>query len=115
MTHELIHREAQHVRMGLRLPRPTSRTLAAIEHQTHVRMANVRAEGLVTDEKLREVDHLTRQAMTEHAMLHHFGAAVAAGDAFIADDNRFFIDVAKVGKGILLGDLIDKYSREGRI
>lgn len=98
-----------------RLQQQTRRTLVRLEYETVIRVATVRAEGIVQGEKMAEVDRLARRAMTEHAMLHHFGAAVAAGDAFIADDNRFFIDLAKVGKGILLSDLIDKYSREGRL
>ena len=47
----------------------TGRVLAASEHHTVVRSADVQAEGFVTAEKLRETDRLAHTAMSGHAFL----------------------------------------------
>lgn len=55
--------------LSTRQSRQTSRALARLEHQTRIRLAAVQAEGMVQAEKLREVDHLVREAMTGQALL----------------------------------------------
>ncbi len=103
------------VRLSLeRLPRPTARALATIEHRTIVRMAAVQAEGLVQNEKLKEVDSLTREAMAGQALLARWRDSLAAGDPFVADELRFFTDMARLGKGEVLADTIDTFCRESR-
>jgi hypothetical protein len=97
-----------------RLPRRTEREVASVRHRTVVRTAAVQAEGMVQAEKVREVQHLTREAMTDHAMLRKFADVIAAGDIFAADDNRFFLDIAKLGCGEIIADTIAAFSREGR-
>lgn len=96
------------------LARPTARTLAAIEHRATVRVATVQAEGLVQSAKLHEIDHLTRTALTGHAMLRRWADTLAASDPFLADDLRFFTDVARLGKGEIIADTIDTFCRESR-
>ena len=85
-----------------------------VEHTTLVRLARVQAESIVQTEKVHEVDHLSREAMTGHAMLHRWATTLASGDPFIAEDLKFFLDTAKLGKGEVLADTIDFYCRESR-
>src|SRR2546429_4300072 len=59
---------------GLGIERPfilrqTSRDLERLQSQTVLRVATVQAEGLVQTEKAREIDHLTRDAMSGQALL----------------------------------------------
>lgn len=96
------------------IPPRTRRALAAVQHSTILRMAGVQAEGLVQNEKLHEIDHLTRTAMTGQAMLRKWADTLAGGDPFLADELRFFTDVARIGKGEVIADTIDTYCRESR-
>src|SRR6202521_5189311 len=73
--------------------------MADVHYSTAVRLATVQAEGIVQTEKVHELDHLTREAITGHVMLARWASTLAAGDPFIADDLRFFMDTNKLGKG----------------
>ena len=90
------------------------RALARLEDQTVVRVATVQSEGLVQAEKLHEIDHLTRDAMTGQVMLRNWADTLAHGDPFVADDLKFFLDTARLGKGEVIANLIDSYCRESR-
>lgn len=92
----------------------TARALTVVEHTTLVRLARVQAESIVQTEKVHEIDHLSREAMTGHAMLHRWASTLASGDPFIVEDLKFFLDTAKLGKGEVLADTIDSYCRESR-
>lgn len=96
------------------LSRQTGRVLANLEQRTLVRLADVQAEGYVAVEKTREIDHLTRTAMGGQAMLRRWADTLAAGDPFLADELKFFTDIARMGKGEIIADTIDTYCREGR-
>lgn len=96
------------------IDRRTARTLSVIERQTLVRAAAVQAEGCVQTEKLHEIDAVTREAMTDQAMLSKWRDTLAAGDLLLADELRFFTDTARLGKGEVIADLIPSYCREGR-
>jgi hypothetical protein len=91
-----------------------NRDLARIEHRTLVRMANVQAEGYVQTEKVHEIDHLAREAMSGQAMLQQWGSTLASGDPFVGDEMKFFTDMAKLGKGEVIADIITTYCRESR-
>jgi hypothetical protein len=97
-----------------RMPRPTARALGEVGHRTTVRVANVQAEGIVQTEKVREVDHLTREAMTGQAMLNQFREVLAHGNLLEADGLRFFTDMARIGKGEIIADTISAFCRESR-
>ena len=97
-----------------RQARATQRGLQRLEHRTLMRVAGVQAEGMVQTEKLREVDSLTREAMTGHAMLRRWSDTLAAGDPFLADELKFFTDTARLGKGEIIADIIDSFCRESR-
>jgi hypothetical protein len=94
--------------------RVTQRGLERLELRTTMRMAGVQGEGMVQTEKLREVDALTREAMTGHAMLRRWSDALAGGDPFLADELKFFTDTARLGKGEIIADTIDAFCRESR-
>jgi hypothetical protein len=96
------------------LQRRTSRELAHVQHRMLVRVANVQAEGLVQAEKLHEIDHLTREAMTGHTVLTRWRDLLASGDPFLADELKLFTDTARLGKGEVLADTIDSFCRESR-
>ena len=94
--------------------RRTSRALSTVQRNTLVRMASVQAHAIVQTEKLHEIDRLTREAMSGQAMLNRWAATLAQGDPFLADDLKFFSDVAKMGKGEIIADTISDLCREGR-
>jgi hypothetical protein len=94
--------------------RRTSRALSTVQRNTLVRMASVQAHTIVQNEKLHEIDRLTREAMSGQAMLSRWAATLAQGDPFLADDLKFFSDVAKMGKGEIIADTISDFCREGR-
>jgi len=94
--------------------RRTSRALTAIQRNTLVRMASVQGHAMVQTEKTHEVDRLTREAMSGQAMLSQWAATLAQGDAFMADDLKFFLDIAKMGKGEIIADTISDFCQEGR-
>jgi len=52
--------------------------------------------------------------MSGQAMLSRWAATLAQGDPFLADDLKFFRDVAKMGKGEIIADTISDFCREGR-
>lgn len=105
---------ARPVSAGSRLPRPTAKALARLEHQTTMRLANVQAEAIVQNEKLHEIDRLSREAMSGQAMLRRWADTLAAGDPFLADELKFFGDLARMGKGEVIADTISGYCQEGR-
>jgi hypothetical protein len=94
--------------------RRTSRALSTVQRNTLVRMASVQAYAIVQNEKLHEIDRLTREAMSGQAMLSRWAATLAQGDPFLVDDLKFFTDVAKMGKGEIIADTISDFCREGR-
>lgn len=94
--------------------RRTSRALAAVQRNTIIRMASVQAHAMVQVEKTHEIDRLTREAMGGHAMLSTWAATLAQGDAFMADDLKFFLDIAKMGKAEIIADTISDFCQEGR-
>lgn len=98
----------------LQVSRRTEKALVALEERSVVRMAGVQAEGMVQVEKTREVDHLARTAMGGQAMLRKWADTLASGDPFLADELKFFTDLARMGKGEIIADTIDTYCRESR-
>ena len=101
-------------RVVLGLPsRRLSRGLARVEGRTLLRMALVQAEGMVSVEKLREVDHLAETAITGQTMLRRWSSALANGDPLVEDDNQLFRDVAKIAKSEIIADAVDTFRREG--
>jgi hypothetical protein len=92
----------------------TARALSNIQHHTIVRAATVQGHAGVQNEKLHEIDHLTREAMTGQAMLGRWRETLAQGDPFLADELKFFSDVAKMGKGEIIADTISDFCREGQ-
>ena len=94
--------------------RRTSRALSTVQRNTIVRMASVQAHAIVQNEKLHEIDRLSREAMSGQAMLSRWAATLAHGDPFLADDLKFFSDLAKMGKGEVIADTISDFCQEGR-
>ena len=94
--------------------RRTSRALSTVQLNTIVRMASVQAHAIVQNEKLHEIDRLSREAMSGQAMLSRWAATLAQGDPFLADDLKFFADLAKMGKGEVIADTISDFCQEGR-
>jgi hypothetical protein len=92
----------------------TRRQLAAVGRDTMVRAAAVQGHAIVQTEKLHEIDRLTREAMTGQALLSRWAATLAQGDPFLADDLKFFADVARLGKGEVIADTISDFCHEGR-
>jgi hypothetical protein len=103
-------------RFGGRIPidHRTGRALAHIERQTRIRMADVQGHAMVQTEKVHEIDRLTCEAMGGQAMLNQWAATLAQGDPFLADDLKFFRDIAKMGKGEIIADTVSDFCQEGR-
>lgn len=93
--------------------RRTGRAVQAIRSTGTVELATVRAESLVQAEKLEEIDHLARTAIAGPAMLNRWAATLAQGDPFLAEDCKFFADIAKIGKAEVIADTIRSFSRGG--
>lgn len=96
------------------VPRQTGRALARLEGRTLLRLASVQAEGLVQTEKVHEIDRLTREAVSGQALLRHWADHLAGSDPLLADDLRFFTEIAKLGKGEIVADTVTEFCREGR-
>lgn len=94
--------------------RRTVKALTNVQRNTVVRVASVQGHAIVQNEKLREIDRLTREAMTGQAMLQQWATTLAHGDPFIADELKFFTDVARIGKGEIVADTISDFCQEGR-
>ena len=94
--------------------RRTSRALSTVQRNTLVRMASVQGHAIVQTEKLHEIDRLSREAMSGQAMLSRWSATLAQGDPFLADELKFFSDIAKMGKGEVIADTISDFCQEGR-
>jgi len=86
-----------------------NRDLARVERTALVRMAQVQADGFVQTEKVHEIDHLTREAMTGHAMLQGWANQLAGDDLLLRDELRFFTDTARLGVGEVLADTVSKF------
>lgn len=94
--------------------RRLARSLGSLERHTVLRAASVQAHAMVQTQKVHEIDHLTREAMSGQAMLNQWAATLAHGDPFLADELKFFTDVARIGKGEIIADTIADYCQEGR-
>lgn len=94
--------------------RRTSRALQSVQRNTIVRMASVQGHAIVQNEKLHEIDRLSREAMSGQAMLAQWRTLLAHGDPFIEDELRFFTDIARIGKGEIIADTIADFCQEGR-
>ena len=98
----------------LGLDRRTARTLLETERRTIGRLAAVRAEALVTTEKVREVGTVGREAMNNYAFVSRWRDHLASGDPMLADELRFLSDTVRLGMGEVIADLVDTYCRESR-
>jgi hypothetical protein len=107
------HTEVRGSRM-VPVSRAVGRALSQLEGRTLLRMASVQGEGMVQGEKVQEIDHLSRTAMTGQAMLSGWADTVARNDPLLRDELRFFTDVARIGKGEIIADTIDSFCRESR-
>ena len=94
--------------------RRTNRALTSLGQQTVIRAAAVQAHAIVQNEKLHEIDRLTREAMSGQALLNQWAGTLAHGDPFLADELKFFTDVARMGKGEIIADTISDFCQEGR-
>jgi hypothetical protein len=90
------------------------RDLARVERRMLVRTANVQAEENVQAEKLHAIDHLAREAMTGQAMLQRWGSTLTAGDPFVSEDMKLYLDIAKLAKAEILSDTVETFCRESR-
>ena len=90
------------------------RDVARIGAGTVVRVAAVQGDGVVQTEKVHELDNLAREAMTGQALLARHREALAGADPMLADELRFFSDLAKVGKGEVIADTVTSFCRESR-
>lgn len=111
---DLVPRSQNDLTMRGPVPRRTRGALESIERSTITRAAAVRGHAIVQNEKLHEIDHLTREAMSGQALLNQWAGTLAHGDPFLADELKFFTDVARMGKGEIIADTISDFCQEGR-
>lgn len=57
--------------------RRLARSLGSLERHTVMRAASVQAHAMVQNEKLHEIDHLTREAMAGQAMLNQWASTLS--------------------------------------
>lgn len=96
------------------LQRAVQLSVARTQAREIVRTAEVVAESVVATVKSQEVDRVVREAMTGQAMLSKYSAVLAQNDPFLADELKFFSDMARLGKGEIIADLVTDYCRESR-
>jgi L-aminopeptidase/D-esterase-like protein len=77
-------------------------------------MARIEADAVVATVKAQEIDRLAREAISGQAMLRRFSDTLAQGDLMLADELRFFTDMARLGKGEIIADLTTDFCRESR-
>jgi hypothetical protein len=94
--------------------RRANRALANVQRHTLVRLASVQGHAMVQVEKTHEIDRLTREAVSGQALLSHWAATLAKGDAFLTDELKFFTDLARIGKGEIVADTVSDFCQEGR-
>jgi hypothetical protein len=87
------------------------RDLARVERQMLTRVAEVQAEGYVDAEKLRELDHLTREALLGHAMTHALANQLAGSDPLLRDALAFYEETARLGRGEILAETVASFCR----
>ncbi len=90
----------------------TSREVEALRHQTGMRALVVQAEAYVAKEKAGEVAALTRDAMTDYAMLSNYADVISGNNMFLRDELRFYTDIARLGAGEIIASTVDKFCRE---
>jgi len=90
------------------------RDIARVGAETVVRVAQTQSTGIVQTEKVHELDNLAREAMTGQALLARHREALAGADPMLADELRFFSDMARLGKGEVLADTVTAFCRESR-
>src|SRR4051812_4146929 len=95
-----------------RASRTRQKAFERLETQTILRTYGVQADSMVATVKGREIDRNVWEAMTGQAMLEEARNTLANGDPVVADELRFFINLAKVGKGEIIADLVTSYCRE---
>lgn len=92
--------------------RRTGRALAEVQRNTLEGMASVQGHAMVQVGKIHEIDRLSREATSGQAMLAQWAATLAHGDALVADDLRFFTDLARMGKGEVIAEAISDFCQE---
>ena len=96
------------------LERSTTMALARSRSNELIRVNNVESEAIIATVKTQEVDRVAREAISGQAMLRHYSDTVGRDDLLLADELRFFTDLARLGKGEILADLVTDYCRESR-
>jgi hypothetical protein len=97
-----------------RLQSSTALDLARTRSDIIRRAARVEAEAIVATVKVQEINRVTKEAIGGCAMLRHYADTVAHGDPMLMDELRFFTDVARLGAGEVIADMVTSYCREGR-
>jgi hypothetical protein len=101
-------------RSSVPLTRRQVRAVEATQFSTSMQVAQVRSRAIVQAEKMTEIDRLTEHAMAGQAMLSRWRTVLAQGDPFLEDELKFFTDVARLGKGEIIADTIQDFSRGRR-
>jgi hypothetical protein len=96
------------------LERSTTLALARARSTELLRVSDVESDAIVATVKTQEVDRVAREAISGQAMLRHYSDTVARDDLLLADELRYFTDMARLGKGEILADLVTDYCRESR-
>jgi hypothetical protein len=91
------------------------RAVAAAHHRTAARLAEVHGESIVATEKIHAIDWLAREAMLGHTVLVRFQHVLASDDPILQDELRFYVDLARLGKGEVIAQTVDRFSREGQL
>lgn len=90
--------------------RPTfTEDVELLEHGVAITQLTDRAHAVVTTNRGREVERVAKDMMAGQAMLVRWGAVLANGDPFVADELHMFVGVARMAKAELLADLTYKY------
>jgi hypothetical protein len=88
-----------------------ARGLERVEGGTLLRVAQVRGDSMVAEEKLQETDRLVWQAMTGHAYLDGWANHLAGENPVLMDELRFIKDTGRLAKAGIIADAVDGFRK----
>lgn len=96
-----------------RLHNQTGRQVAAVEARAIVRMAQVRAEEIVTHAKSTALAHLVTEAVMDHDRVLNVAMGLAGASDLKFNELVTMAQMNRMAQERLINDLVNTYCREG--
>jgi hypothetical protein len=88
----------------------SDRAYTIVERSTMLRLAEVRADGMIVRQQAKEIDALAQVAMAGQAELHAVRNALSRGDPRLDAELAMFTELAGMGKAHVLGSTVDHFT-----